>query len=82
MTRNDKKRMVDEIQEYADVVLKDINKEQVPVSIQIDMLKPKMQEMAEKYSIEMTDVFIMYMDAISEIQARKEEEFQQKIVED
>lgn len=82
MTRNDKKRMVDEIQEYADVVLKDINKEQVPVSIQIDMLKPKMQEMSEKYGIEMTDVFIMYMDGISEIQARKEEEFQQKIGED
>lgn len=81
MTRNDKKRMIDEIQDYADEVLKDVDKEQVPVSIQIDMLKPKMQELAKKYEIELTDVFIMYMDGISELQAQKEAEFQQKMQE-
>lgn len=79
MTRNDKKRMIDEIQDYADIVLKDVDKEQVPVSMQIEMLKPKMQEMSEKYNIELTDVFVIYMDGISEIQAEKEAQFQQKV---
>lgn len=81
MTRNDKIRMVEEIQVYADEVLKDVDRQQVPVSVQIEALRPKMQEMAEKYGIELTDVFIMYMDGISEIQAEKEQEFQKKIKE-
>ena len=79
MTGNDKKRMIDEIQDYADVVLKDVDKEQVPVSIQIEMLKPKMQELSEKYAVDIADVFVIYMDGISQIQAQKESEFRQKM---
>lgn len=79
MTRNDKKRMIEEIQAYADEVLKDVDKEQVPISAQIDTLRPKMEEMAGKYQVDLTDVFILYMDGISEIQAEKEREFQKKI---
>lgn len=79
MTRNDKKRIVEEIQEYADVVLKNVEKTEVPISAQIETLRPKMEEVAEKYGIPVTDVFVLYMDGISEIQAEKEREFQKKI---
>lgn len=79
MTRNDKKRMIEEIQSYADEVLKDVDRQQVPISVQIDMLRPKMEAMSEKYGIDLTEVFILYMDGISEIQAAKEEEFQKKM---
>lgn len=79
MTRNDKIRMVEEIQSYADEVLKDVDKEKVQISVQIEMLRPKMEEMAKKYNIDVTDVFVMYMDGISEVQAEKEREFQKKI---
>lgn len=79
MTRNDKIRMVEEIQVYADEVLKDVDREKVQISVQIDMLRPKMEEMSKKYNIDITDVFIMYMDGISEVQAEKEQEFQKKL---
>ena len=79
MTRNDKKRMIEEIQIYADEVLKDVDREKVQISVQIEMLRPKMEEMAKKYNLDMTDVFILYMDGISEVQAEKEREFQKKI---
>lgn len=82
MTRNDKKRMVDAIQDYADVVLKDVDKTQVPVSVHLEMLKPKMGEIAQQYGIALSDVFIMYMDEISMLQAEKEAKFQQEINEE
>ena len=82
MTRNDKLRMVDAIQDYADTVLKGVDKEQVPVSMQIEMLRPKMQEMAQTYGIELTEVFVIYMDEISKAQAQKEAQSQQEMEED
>lgn len=82
MTRNDKKRMVEEIREYADEVLVEVDETKTQISVQIEMLRPKMEEMAEKYQIDVTEVFIMYMDGISEIQAEQEREFQEKLKED
>ena len=79
MTRNDKKRMIEEIQEYADEVLRDVDKEKTQISVQLERLRPKMEEMAVKYQLDLSDVFIMYMDGISEIQAEKEKDFQEKI---
>ncbi|MCI8372973.1 MAG: hypothetical protein HFI75_11385 [Lachnospiraceae bacterium] len=79
MTKNDKKRVIEEIQDFADTVLKNVDREQVPISIQLDLLRPKMEELATAYQMDISDIFILYMDGISEIQAEKEKDFQEKL---
>lgn len=54
------------INDYAEQVMGDIDPQKVPVSAQIEKLKPIMQQIAEEKNMSLEDMFILYMDIQSE----------------
>lgn len=54
------------INKYAEDVLKDIDPQKTKISIQLDALRPIMEEIASEKGISLEDMFIRYMDIASE----------------
>jgi hypothetical protein len=78
MTPEDKK-MLDRINEYADVVLKDFDPQKTRVSFQLEKIKPIMEEIAKETGSSVEEIFIKYMDLASEVTAAQETKFQNTI---
>ena len=58
--------ILNRINAYAEQVLGDIDPQKVPVSYQLEKLKPIMEEIAKEKQISLEDMFIQYMDLQSE----------------
>lgn len=54
------------INDYSEKVLGDIDPQKVPVSAQLDKLRPILSEIAAEKNMSLEDVFILYMDIQSE----------------
>lgn len=54
------------INSYAENVLGDIDPQKVPVSFQLEKLKPVMEEIAAEKHMTLEEIFILYMDLQSE----------------
>lgn len=67
MTRNEKLKIAERINLYADEKLRDVDRKAVPISIQLDLLKPVMEEIAAEYGKSISDIFVIYMDANTEL---------------
>ncbi len=63
---DDQKKMLERINKYAEEVLGDIDPQKTRVSVQLDALKPVIEEIAKEQCRDLTDVFIEYMDLASE----------------
>lgn len=76
MTEEDKLFM-ERIGTYAEEVLGDVdpNPEKTRISVQLDKLKPIMEEIAAEQKVSVEDVFIHYMDLASAAGVKKQEEF-------
>lgn len=81
MTRNEKIKIAERINLYADEKLKNVDKQVVPISIQLDLLKPIMEEIAAEYGKSVSDIFILYIDINSELQAEEAKKKQEKEIE-
>ncbi len=64
------------ISKYAEEVLKDIDPQKTQVSVQLDALRPIMEEIAKEKNISLEDMFILYMDLASEAAVEAEAKFQ------
>ncbi len=60
------REILNRINKYSEVTLGEIDPQKVPVSVQLEALKPVMEEIAKEKNLELTDVFILYMDLQSE----------------
>ncbi len=65
MTEENKK-LLERINAYAENVLGEIDPQKVPVSMQLDKLRPVMAEIAEEKGMTLEDLFILYMDLQTE----------------
>ncbi len=65
MTEENRK-LLERINAYSEQVLGNIDPQKVQVSMQLEKLKPVMQEIAEEKGMKLEDVFILYMDLQSE----------------
>ena len=65
MTEENKK-ILERINSYAENTLGEIDPQKVPVSVQLEKLKPIMAEIAKEKGISLEDMFILYMDLQSE----------------
>lgn len=74
MTRNEKIKITERINEFADKVLKDVDRKSTPISQQLDALKPIMEEIGQEYRMSLSDVFVLYMDMNSELSAQEAED--------
>lgn len=70
------KEMLDRINQYADKVLHDIDPQKTPVSVQLEKLRPIMEEIAREQNVPLENIFIKYMDLASEAAVLREQEFQ------
>ena len=58
--------ILERINKYSESVLGEIDPQKVPVSMQLDKLKPIMQEIASEKGMSLEDLFILYMDLQTE----------------
>ncbi len=65
MTEENKKLLA-RINSYAESALGEIDPQKVPVSQQLEKLKPVMEEIAKEKNMSIEDLFILYMDLQSE----------------
>lgn len=63
---DENKALLARINAYAENVLGEIDPQKVPVSLQLEKLKPIMDEIAGEKGISVEEVFILYMDLQSE----------------
>ncbi len=65
MTEENRK-ILERINAYAEEVMGDIDPQKVQVSVQLDKLRPIMEELAAEKNMSLEDFFILYMDLASE----------------
>lgn len=63
---DENRALLNRINKYAEEVMGDIDPQKVQVSVQLDKLRPIMEEIAGEKGLKLEDVFIMYMDLQSE----------------
>lgn len=70
---------LDRINEYANLVMEDIDPQKVRISTQLDKLRPIMEEIAAEQKKSLEDIFIRYMDLASDQGVTQEKKFQDSI---
>lgn len=75
----DEIKILNQINEYADQVLKGMDLEKTPISVQLDMLKPAMEQIAREKNLSLEEVFILYMDLNLKTQKENEEKLKEKL---
>lgn len=70
-------KILQRINAYAEKELADIDPQKVPVSSQLETLKPIMQEIADEKGMDIMDLFILYMDLATEAGVVAERKFQE-----
>lgn len=63
---DENRKLLERINAYAEDTLGEIDPQKVPVSIQLEKLRPVMEEIAAEKGMGLEDVFILYMDLQSE----------------
>lgn len=74
------KEILERINAYSEEVLKDIDPQKTQVSIQLEKLKPIMQEIADEMNVPIEDIFIKYMDLASMQKVQMEDKFKQTMI--
>lgn len=67
------------INDYSEKVLFDIDPQKIPVSEQLDKLRPVFQEIADEKGMSLEDMFILYMDIQSEAVCATEAKLQEDL---
>ncbi len=76
---DEQRALLNRINSYAENVLGEIDPQKVPVSMQLEKLKPIMQEIADEKNMKLEDVFIMYMDIQSEAACLSEQKLRDEL---
>lgn len=76
---DENREILKRINDYAEQALGDIDPQKVPVSAQLDKLKPVLQELAEEKGMSLEDMFILYMDLQSEAACATEAKLQDEL---
>lgn len=63
---DENKKLLARINSFAENVLGEVDPQKVPVSVQLEKLKPVMEEIAHERNMQLEEVFILYMDLQSE----------------
>ena len=63
---DENRKLLERINAYAENVLGEIDPQKIQVSVQLEKLKPVMEEIAAEKNMSLEDVFILYMDLQSE----------------
>ncbi|MDL2301232.1 hypothetical protein LJC58_02640 [Lachnospiraceae bacterium OttesenSCG-928-D06] len=73
------KKLLQRINSYAESVLGEIDPQKVQVSVQLEKLKPVMEEIATEKNMTLEDVFILYMDLQSEASCLTDQKLKEEL---
>ena len=76
---DEQRKFLKRINDYAEEVMGDIDPQKVQVSVQLEKLRPIMEEIAKEKNMSLEDVFIMYMDIQSEASLLSEQKLQNEL---
>lgn len=76
---DEQRKILERINSYAENTLGDIDPQKVPVSMQLDKLKPIMETIAKEKGISLEDMFIMYMDLQTEAACASEKKLRENL---
>jgi len=76
---DENRQLLARINSYAESVLGDIDPQKVQVSVQLDKLKPIMEEIAKERGVALEDIFILYMDLQSEASVATEQKLRDQL---
>lgn len=76
---DEQKQFLNRINAYAENVMGEIDPQKVPVSMQLEKLKPIMQELAEEKNMSLQDIFILYMDLQTEAACASEKKLRDSL---
>ncbi len=79
MTRNQKIEITNRINAYGEEVLQDMDLDHTPIGVQLERLKPVMEEIAAETHKSVQEIFIIYMDTNAELNAQAEKEYQNRM---
>jgi len=74
------RKILERINKYAENVLGEIDPQKVQVSIQLEKLKPVMEEIAAEKGMSLEDLFILYMDLQSEASCATNEKLRESLL--
>lgn len=76
---DENRKMLERINAYAENTLGEIDPQKVPVSVQLEQLRPVMEEIAAEKGMSLEDVFILYMDLQSEASCATNEKLKESL---
>ncbi len=76
---DENKQLLARINSYAETKLADIDPQKVPVSTQLEQLKPIMEEIAAERGTSLEDIFILYMDLQTEASVASERKLRDEL---
>ena len=76
---DEQRALLSRINAYAENVLGDIDPQKVQVSVQLEKLRPILQEIADEKKISLEDMFIQYMDLQSEASCATEQKLREDL---
>lgn len=76
---DENRQLLARINSYAESVLGDIDPQKVQVSVQLEKLKPVMEEIAKERGVSLEDIFILYMDLQSEASVASEQKLRDQL---
>mgnify|MGYP001031841665 CR=1 FL=1 len=79
---DENRKLLERINGYAESALGEIDPQKVPVSVQLEKLRPVMAEIAAEKGVSVEDIFILYMDLASEASVEAENQLQATLDED
>ena len=78
MTEENRK-ILERINSYSEQVLGEIDPQKTNVSMQLDKLKPIMQEIADEKGMSLEDLFILYMDLQTEASVKSQQKLKDSL---
>lgn len=76
---NEDKLFLDRITSYANEVMPDLDPQKTQVSVQLDKMKPIFETIAKEQNLDVTDVFIKYMDLANEAFVQTNNKMKEKL---
>ena len=73
------KQILNRINQYAEKVMGDIDPQKVQVSVQLDKLRPIMEEISAEMNMSLEDFFVLYMDIQSEASCLSDAKLQEEL---
>ena len=76
---DENRKILERINSYSEQVIREIDPQKTPVSMQLEKLKPIMPEIADEKGMRLEDLFILYMDLPTEPSVKSQQKLKDSL---